>query len=137
MNSIGYEICSVARQIHQHLSSKFKSFDITPEQWVILKKLSIEDKISQKELSRRVEKDQNTVKVMVDKLEKKAFIKREKNSEDKRAFLLTITQEGINLVNTLEPLDQEMLRAIGEDFTQEELAFLRKMLSKVTNNLNT
>ena len=135
MNSIGYDICSVAREIHQHLSSKFKRFNITPEQWVVLKKLSQEDKISQKELSNRLNKDQNTVKAMVDKLEKKSYIKRQKNEKDKRAFLLTLTPEGVEVINILEPLDQEMLKNIGKDFSQEELALLRKMLSKVTANL--
>ena len=136
MNSIGYDICSVAREIHQHLSNKFKNFDITPEQWVVLKQLFKEDKISQKELSMRVGKDQNTIKAMVDKLEKKAYIKRQKNKDDKRAFLLTLTIEGRELIDILEPLDQEMLKNIGKDFSQEELILLRKMLSKVTTNLD-
>nr|WP_241210653.1 MarR family transcriptional regulator [Brachyspira hampsonii] len=44
--------------------------------------------MSQKELSLRLDKDQNTVKAMIDKLEIKSFIIRKENNLDKRAFFI-------------------------------------------------
>lgn len=73
MQTIGYEICQSARKIYQYLNYLFEPFEITPEQWIIIKALLREDKLSQKELSLRVNKDQNTTKAIVDKLVKKGL----------------------------------------------------------------
>ncbi|WP_051505368.1 MarR family winged helix-turn-helix transcriptional regulator [Sulfurospirillum arcachonense] len=135
MNSIGYDICRTAREIHQHLSFKFKNYDVTPEQWVVLKELFEEDKISQKELSLRVDKDPNTIKAIVDKLEKKGYVNRQKNPSDQRAFLLTLTRSAFELIKQLDPLDENMIANISENFTEEDLKIFRTMLSKVNRNL--
>lgn len=57
MQTIGYEICQSARKVYQHLDSLFSEFDVTPEQWVIIKCLLQKEGISQKELSIAVRKD--------------------------------------------------------------------------------
>lgn len=56
------------------MGKQINEFDITPEQLIVLKELAKEEGISQKELSFRLDKDQNTVKAMIDKLELKSFI---------------------------------------------------------------
>ena len=48
--------------------------DITPEQFVVLVKLSEENGISQMELANRLDKDKNNVKAMVDNLSKKGYL---------------------------------------------------------------
>ena len=78
INNIGYDICYTARKIYQYIGKQIINFDITPEQLIVLKELAKEEGISQKELSIRLDKDQNTVKAMIDKLEVKSFIKRKK-----------------------------------------------------------
>lgn len=114
---------------------KFKQYDVTPEQWVLLKELYEEDKISQKALSLRVGKDPNTLKVMVDKLEQKGYVKREKNPNDQRAFFLILTQNALEIIKQLDPLDQSMIANIRHNFTEEELTLFKSMLTKVSHNL--
>lgn len=84
--SLGYTICTIARKIHQNLTHKFSPYNITPEQWVVLNQIHINKNISQKKLADIIQKDPNNVKVLVDKLEQKALIKRTTNPNDKRAF---------------------------------------------------
>ncbi|EEO36263.1 MULTISPECIES: MarR family winged helix-turn-helix transcriptional regulator [Fusobacterium] len=74
INSLGYDICYTARKIYQFLTKEFKDFDITPEQFVVLVKLSEENGISQMELANRLDKDKNNVKAMVDNLSKKGYL---------------------------------------------------------------
>ena len=71
INSLGYDICYTARKIYQFLT---KEFNITPEQFVVLVKLSEENGISQMELANRLDKDKNNVKAMVDNLSKKGYL---------------------------------------------------------------
>ncbi|MBW5411115.1 MarR family transcriptional regulator, partial [Brachyspira hampsonii] len=90
---MGYDVCYTARKIYQYIGKQINGFDITPEQLIVLKELAKEEGISQKELSLRLDKDQNTVKAMIDKLEIKSFIIRKENNLDKRAFSLFLTDK--------------------------------------------
>ncbi|MBP7739807.1 MAG: MarR family transcriptional regulator [Fusobacteriaceae bacterium] len=134
-SSIGFAICTTARKIHQHLTEKFIDYNITPEQWVVLKTLSEQDGISQKEISVIVEKDQNNVKAIVDKLEMKEFIIRKQNANDKRAFSLYVTSKGNILVEELSRLDESMLSEISCEIKEEEINFLYDILNKIQRNI--
>lgn len=72
-DSLGYRICTTARKIHHCLTARFEKYDITPEQWVILRTVFENEGLSQKQLAQLVDKDANNVKVLVDKLVKKPF----------------------------------------------------------------
>lgn len=102
---------------------------------MILKALFEKDHISQKELSLRVEKDPNTIKAIVDKLEKKEYLKRLKNPSDKRAFLLLLTESGYGLVKALESIDNEVIATISEGLSEDEARVLKSALSKIVENL--
>lgn len=135
INTIGYEICLIARKIHQNLTIKFKEFDITPEQWVILKELSKEDKISQNELSFRVEKDKNNIKAIIDKLEKKAYLLRQENLNDKRAFLIRLTDKAYLLINKLKDIDTEFNNELSKNINEKDIELFKIFLTKLKENL--
>lgn len=136
MQTLGYEICLTARKIYQHLNALFEPLDITPEQWIIIKALLREDKLSQKELSLRVNKDQNTTKAIVDKLVKKGFIKREDNPQDKRAFILSLTSKAISLAPKLKELDAQMISTLTSEIQSQELENFLSTLKKLKNNIS-
>lgn len=135
INTIGYEICLIARKIHQNLTIKFKEFDITPEQWVILKELSKEDKISQNELSFRVEKDKNNIKAIIDKLEKKGYLLRQENLNDKRAFLIRLTDKAYLLINKLKDIDTEFNNELSKNINEKDRELFKIFLTKLKENL--
>lgn len=132
---MGYEICIVARKIHQKLSLKFRDYDITPEQWVVLKELSNEDKISQNEISLRVGKDKNNIKALIDKLEKKEYLIRQQDTNDKRAFLITLTDKAYLLIEELKDIDKAFNEEISQNLNQSELEQFKLLLDKFKKNL--
>lgn len=136
MQTIGYEICQSARRVYQYLDSLFSEYDITPEQWAIIKQLLQEEGISQKELSIAVRKDQNTTKAIVDKLTNKGYIHREGNPLDKRAFILTLTPKAREIAPKLSKLDEEMIDALKEGLSSEELDTLANILKRIQRNLS-
>lgn len=136
MQTIGYEICQSARRVYQYLDSLFSEYDITPEQWAIIKQLLQEEGISQKELSIAVRKDQNTTKAIVDKLTNKGYIYREGNPLDKRAFILTLTPKAREIAPKLSKLDEEMIDTLKEGLSSEELDTLANILKKIQRNLS-
>lgn len=135
MQSVGYEICQTARKVYQHLDSLFTEYDITPEQWVIVKQLLQEEGISQKELSIAVRKDQNTTKAIVDKLTNKGYVHRVENPQDRRAFILTLTPKAKGIAPKLAKLDEEMIEALQKGFSQGEIESLLSTLKRIQSNL--
>lgn len=129
-------ICRIARKVHKQLTEKFSFYDITLEQWVILKTLSENDGISQKQLSVRLQKDQNTIKAMVDKMESKQFLRRESNPKDKRAFLLFVTVKGSLLVEELSLIDEAAIAEVEKPLSREEVGVLKSMLSCIEKGLD-
>lgn len=136
MQTIGYEICQSARRVYQYLDSLFAEYDITPEQWVIIKQLLQKDGVSQKELSFAVRKDKNTTKALVDKLAIKGYIHRNCNPSDKRAFILTLTPKAKAIASELAKLDEKMMETLMEGLSSKELEALSSILKKIQKNLS-
>ncbi|MEI0516822.1 MarR family winged helix-turn-helix transcriptional regulator [Brachyspira murdochii] len=136
MNNIGYDVCYTARKIYQYIGRQIINFDITPEQLIVLKELSKEEGISQKELSIRLDKDQNTVKAMIDKLEAKSFIERRENKLDKRAFSLFLTQKAKKELPIIENYESKVLETIVKELSTEDTDKFITILEKIRDNIS-
>ena len=136
INNIGYKICYTARKIYQYIGKQINEFDITPEQLIVLKELLKEEGISQKELSLRLDKDQNTVKAMIDKLEIKSFIERKENKLDKRAFSLFLTNKAKENIPIIESYENKVLENIVKELNQEDTDKFISILEKIRKNIS-
>ncbi|WP_175990381.1 MarR family winged helix-turn-helix transcriptional regulator [Bacillus sp. Marseille-Q1617] len=134
--SIGLFTSNTVKNIIRFLSVNIKNFDITPEQWTVLKRLSENDGINQKELAEKAEKDQPTVTRILDILERKELITKEKNKEDRRSFILFITDKGTAVKEELSPVieglwEEKILTGISE----KDLNVYRNVLKKINENI--
>lgn len=136
INNIGYDICYTARKIYQYIGKQIINFDITPEQLIVLKELAKEEGISQKELSIRLDKDQNTVKAMIDKLEVKSFIKRKENKLDKRAFSLYLTEKAKKELPIIENYENQVLDTIAKELNPNDAEIIKNTLKKIRSNIS-
>lgn len=134
-DAIGRGITQTSKNIFRRLSVHLKEYDITPEQWTVLKRLGENDGVTQKELSSTSEKDQATLTRILDILERKRLMERKPNKEDRRSFLIYITESGKQLSLELFPLiekifNEEILVGINE----EEIATFSRVLDKIKQN---
>ena len=136
IKNIGYDICYTARKIYQYVGKQINNFNITPEQLVILKELLKEEGISQKKLSLKLDKDQNTVKAIIDKLEKKSFIKRKENESDKRAFSLFLTEKAKNELPIIEEYEKNFLEKLINGIDEGSTDNLIRILKKIRKNMS-
>ncbi|UJF31326.1 MarR family winged helix-turn-helix transcriptional regulator [Paenibacillus hexagrammi] len=134
-DSIGFIISKTARKLNQMLSIQFQPYDITTEQWSVLNKLAEEGGITQKELSCRIEKDPTNVTRILDQLERKGWIERVANEEDRRSFLTYATESGRALSDELEPIEKEFVQSILHSVSDEEIALLRSIMARINANL--
>lgn len=113
-----------------------EEYNITPEQFVVLNKLSEEEGISQKQLALKLDKDQNTIKAIIDKLEKNNFVSRIQNAKDKRAFTLFITPHAKKLLPVFYEIDKECIHKLCSGLSDEKIKLLSQILATIRENSN-
>ena len=133
---VGYLLERTTRVVKLKFRKTFSDLgiDITPEQWVILDTLHDNPGMLQKNLADSSFKDAPTISRILDILSKKQWIMRLPHSEDKRAYKIMLTEEGITLYNTIKP-EVNKLRAIGwHDLSKEDYDRFIIVIDKIFEN---
>lgn len=71
---------------------------------------------------------------ILDKLEKKNYIIRERDENDRRSMKAALTEEGDNLISSIFPAHSELLTDLFSALSDEELSAFREMLKKISAN---
>jgi len=108
----------------------FKSRDITGQQYNILRILKGQypKSISATEIKSRMLDRNSDVSRLLDRLENKKLIHKTTCPSDKRAFDVTISEEGLALLKSLEKAEKEMDKLLH--LTEEEANQLNELLDK-------
>jgi len=110
-------------------------FDVTVDQWLILKNLEENGILSQTELASLVFKDHPTLTRIIDILCKKGYVERVPNPSDRRSFQLLLTDDGINKVSELKPQVANIREKAWENLGQKDFEEFKRILNTIYNNL--
>lgn len=135
--TIGYFSTYSNRKMIRYLSLQLEEYDITLEQWTILAKLPEQQAVNQKQLSVLVDKDPTTLVRILDILERKQLVRRRVSKEDRRAFLILITDKGKVLKKLITPVIEAAFLRILDDISTEKLQIFHEVLSKMNQNIET
>jgi MarR family transcriptional regulator, transcriptional regulator for hemolysin len=134
--SIGLYTSHTVKNIIRFLTLHLREFDVTPEQWTVLKRLAAQDGINQKELAKKSEKDQPTLTRILDILERKKLIYKQKNADDRRSFLIFITEKGRKAKDELSPFIERLYEdTILKGISEKELEVYKSVLSQINANM--
>lgn len=111
--------------------------DITSVQFGILFILSLTDGLYQTQIANILGKDRPNITRMLDILESKSFIRREKDETNKRIIKVFITEEGKKRTESAKPHRAKMRENEIKDISQQEIETLVRLLRKVRHNLET
>lgn len=134
-DSIGFIVSRTNGKLKNTLFQRFKQYDVTPEQWVILNRLWEKDGIPQKQLSAQSFKDQPNITRILDKLEKKGYISRGASIDDRRSYLVYLTDEGKRLKEVLVPIAIDVIKKALTGFDEAEIKQIKLFLNRIYNNL--
>ncbi len=107
---------------------------LTPDQWIILKKLSEEEGQSQRELSESISKDPASLTRILDLLEKAGFL--ERHAADRRTFTVHLTDSGRALVDRVIPEAIKYRRKGIDGLSAEEMKTFKKVLDTIYTNFS-
>lgn len=131
---LGFMLGNVYRRISNQFARALKPYDITPEQWSVLFMVVSREGINQKEVAVEVAKDQPTTARIVELLLKKGFITKLLSTNDRRAYQLSATAQGKELIEITLPLEQENITAAVAGLLPSQLEQLRDMLNLIYYN---
>lgn len=99
----------IIRAVDIHSRKLIKDFDVTAPQMICLYTLGDEREMTQSELSRQVSMGISTINGVIDRLEKKGLVIRERDTKDRRKVFVRVTDSGKELTKAAPSLLQEKL----------------------------
>lgn len=114
---------SVTARIHRHVTDA----GLTVTQFGVLESLYSLGPLSQREIAGKILKSSGNITLVIDNLEKRGLVKRERSKEDRRSYAVDLTAAGRKMIGTIFPrhaakVVEEMKALTGAE--QEELSRL-------------
>jgi len=132
--SINRWISILYRYGQSHISKQVGKFNIGSGQYVFLLALYKKDGISQEEISDHLKIDKATTAKAIRRLEKEGYIKRDINSEDRRAFKVFLTQKAFDIKPEIYSILRNWSDALSGGFSEDEKKLVLELLGRMAKN---
>jgi DNA-binding MarR family transcriptional regulator len=133
--SVGYLLARVKSSMSNMVTQRtMAELGITSTQASVLFMIANGRCLLAAELARDYGIDASAVTRLIDRLEKRKLLSRERSSEDRRAVHLAVTAEGYAVAAHLPKIFENVLDTSLAGFTPEEVGFLKSMLRRILVN---
>ena len=136
--SLGYWLYRSHSRVSAALRQTFQDsgHDLTPEQWAVLYRLREQEGLNQIQLSEKTHKDRHNITRILKQLDKRGYIEKRNDRNDKRAYRIYLTQNGRFLYKNIKPLVVKHRDRISRGLKANDLLKVRKCLEQVIHNVN-
>ncbi|MBN0989088.1 MarR family transcriptional regulator [Amphritea pacifica] len=121
--------------LNQHkdrlLEKYLKPFNITGAQFRVMRLILVEQVDTPSELTRLLSIDSGAMTRMLDRLEQRNLLVRERCPNDRRQVRLKPTQEGIELSQEVHGLAADLLNELTGELSSDELSELYRIIRKI------
>ena len=137
-NSYSFLLDRTARRVKQYAQQKFKEyrFNVTVDQWLVLKHLYENGEMKQNALAGILFKDNPTITRIIDLLCQKNLTVRKPHPSDRRSFLIGLTRQGVAEVEQMRPRIKNIRLKAWEGLSQRDYKHFQKILNTIYNNLS-
>lgn len=133
-HKLGVNIIYTANWLTHHHSRHCKEFEISPEQFNILRILrgQYPNPATVNLLIERMLNKMSNASRLVEKLRKKGLVERKISKEDRRACEVVITEKGLDLLKEMDSTEKEMIKIMSH-LSEAEVKNVNKILDKIRN----
>lgn len=124
----------VQRRLEHALSRA--GLGLTPAQARVIVMLHFHGPLSQQSLAAHTDVEPSTLVSTLDVMEREEYARRERNPNDRRAYLVHLTERGARLVPRLFALWDEVEERLLAPLDDEELSRLHHSISRLISNLS-
>ena len=134
---IAVELNLTGCKLKQFIAAKLRQMEVplTPEQFILIDLLWNQGSMSQQQLADQMQKDKNSVTKLVDALERKGFVVREQNRQDRRSNTLVLTEKAEGLKPGAKQKGISILDEMLIGISEEELRSFLVTLGKLNRNM--
>ena len=127
-----------ARRVKQYAKQQFRELGwaITVDQWAVLKQLYDQGPQNQRELGEKTFKDNPTITRILDLLVQKDYITRSPHPDDRRSFVIELTNSGKTLVEACLPEVQNIRMKAWENLSEKDFVEFKRILDSIYQNLS-
>lgn len=135
MERVGFLLSMTKGGAEAICSGALEPIGLQVHQYGLLLVLATEGPLSQGELAEWVRTDRSTMVTLIDALEEQGFVKRERNPDDRRAYLLQLTADGKRALGRgrrlMRHAEEQLLAALSESERRQLVALLGKVAADV------
>ena len=123
-------ISKVCQKLIINLQKAFSEngIEVTPIQVMLLFYLQKNNGSSLTQISQGLMLENPTVTGLIDRLEKLGYVKRSDHPNDRRVYLVYLTEKGNKVANEALPIVKKINEQIKEGYSEKEMAGFKKVL---------
>jgi len=118
---------AVTEKLHRHLAKA----RLSVSQFGVLEALFHLGPMCQKEIGKKILKTSGNITLVIDNLEKRGLVSREKDPADRRKIKVTLTPQGQALIETLFPVHSRIAKTVFSSLDPAEQTTLGTLLKKL------
>jgi len=128
-------ISKVCQKLIINLQKSFSEsgIEVTPIQGMLLFFLQKNDGSSLTQISQGLMLENPTVTGLIDRLEKLGYVKRSDHPDDRRVYLIYLTEKGNKVAKKALPIVKKLNEEIKKGYSKEEIENFKKVLMGAFN----
>ncbi|MGB6295410.1 MAG: MarR family transcriptional regulator [Rivularia sp. (in: cyanobacteria)] len=134
--SIDYKIKLLSQLLSRRFSEHLEHLKLTPFHWVVLCCLWEEDGLPTSSIGEKLKQVGGTLTGVIDRMEERGLVRRERNMQDRRVWRIWLTDEGRELETVLPPIVEEIRQQAMHGFSDGDRQLFSQLLNKAVVNLS-
>jgi DNA-binding MarR family transcriptional regulator len=134
--SLGYRIKLLSQLATRKFQDRLEPFGLTPFHWVVLCCLWEEDGLATCRIGDRLQQVGGTITGVIDRMEERKLVRRERDTNDRRISRVWLTQEGRQLQEVLLPLAMEQRAEMLHGFSDADRQLFSQLVDQAIINLS-
>jgi DNA-binding MarR family transcriptional regulator len=132
--NVGLLIRQLHILFHRIIDLRTAPLGLTANQWRPLLLIEHKGMDTPAELARAMNVDSGAITRMLDRLEAKKFVRRERCDTDRRVVKINVTDEGLALSKQVIPIIADVLNLHLQGFSEDEIRMLLALLKRMISN---
>ena len=133
--SLGYKVKLVTQLMYRDFLERLEPYGLTPFHYIVLCCLWEEDGLCASSIADRLKQLGATLTGVVDRMEERNLIYRERNPDDRRIVRIWLTDDGKQLMKVLPAASLETTKKATVGISEIEQEAVLKLLDQIVHNL--
>ena len=133
-NQLCFPLYACSKELVRHYTPLLKQLDLTYTQYITMMVMWEKRQVNVRKLGEMLYLDSGTLTPLLKKLEGKGYVSRERNPQDERELLVTLTEKGLQLKDEAAAVPAEVGKCVG--LSGQEAQQLYGLLYKMLGVMN-